>query len=292
MLPGSGMALVEWADPCVPHPSAVGPGQGCAGRDLSAGGEEHTWQRKGWEDTCLQVSEPGFVSISWPLPVLLYTVELLQLLLEGQTCKEINVWNPEFKPNKSSQQDEEQRRNEFAVMCAVTLGTGLQMCPCPCVNKGCVSDLIAGRGSRDWEEWSCSPATRGSPQSSEHPRGASPPPAWLFIMVCISWCESFHWSLVEWKPHWTSVKNLTCVEICHPLFWTYRGADLARDVCLVTHLNSHTVNESPTDCWGGGRDLWRLFLFYILGRHWGDMEINHPMYSIYMGRQRSSGSIF
>lgn len=51
-------------------------------------------------------------------------------------CEEIRVWNPEFKPNAGSQQDEEQRRNEFAVICPVTLETGLQMCPGRYVNKG------------------------------------------------------------------------------------------------------------------------------------------------------------
>lgn len=86
------------------------------------------------EDTCLQVPEPEHL-LGLP-QYFLYTVEILELLLEGQLCKEIKVWNPEFKPDTDFQQGEEQRRSEFAVICPVTLETGLQTCPDPCVNKG------------------------------------------------------------------------------------------------------------------------------------------------------------
>lgn len=61
---------------------------------------------------------------------------MLELLLEGQICEEIKVWNPEFKPNTGSQQDEKQRGSEFAVICPVTFEAELQMCPGPCVSKG------------------------------------------------------------------------------------------------------------------------------------------------------------
>lgn len=63
-------------------------------------------------------------------------MEIIALLLDGQICEEIKFWNPEFKPNKGSQQDEEQRRSELAVICPVTLEAGLQICPGSCVNKG------------------------------------------------------------------------------------------------------------------------------------------------------------
>lgn len=35
--------------------------------------------------------------------VLLCSVEVLELVLEGQICKEMKAWNPEFKPNTGSQ---------------------------------------------------------------------------------------------------------------------------------------------------------------------------------------------
>lgn len=51
----------------------------------------------------------------------------MELVLEGQICREIKAWNPEFKPNTGSQQDEEQGMG-FALICPITLETGLQMC--------------------------------------------------------------------------------------------------------------------------------------------------------------------